>query len=102
MCTTIADRQAIFGSAKGPKGWFALDHVYVGYDHPTHAPFEHAVKIDFVNETAGPAARVAVELNRESARALVASLLGALMAADAYEDADERVLAPSSPVSKHG
>ena len=85
MCTTIADKRAVTGSGKGPQGWFALDHAYVGYDHPTHAPFEHAVNIDFVNEAAGPGARVAVELSRDSARALAVSLLATLDAADAYE-----------------
>jgi hypothetical protein len=87
MCTTIAHKQVITGSGKGPQGWFVLDHAYVGYDHPTHAPFEHALSIDFVSEAAGAGARVAVELSRESARALTASLLAALDAADAYENA---------------
>jgi hypothetical protein len=85
MCTTIADKAEIAGSGKGPHGWFTLDHVYVGYDHPTHAPYEHAVSIDFVNEAAGPGARVAVELTRESARAVATRLLAAVDAADAYE-----------------
>ena len=85
MCTTIAQKQAISGSGKGPHGWFALDHAYVGYDHPTHAPFEHALSIDFVSEAEGTGARVAVELSRDSARALIAALLAAMAAADAYE-----------------
>lgn len=85
MCTTIADRTEVSGSGKGPRGWFALDHAYVGYDHPAHAQLEHAVSIDFVNEAAGPGARVAVELTRESARALAAQLLATIEQADAYE-----------------
>ena len=88
MCTTIAHKQAVAGSGKGSQGWFALDHAYVGYDHPTHAPFEHSLNIDFVSEAAGPGARVAVELSRESARALAACLLEALDAADVYESTD--------------
>ncbi len=85
MCTTIAEKVAISGSGKGPRGWFALDHVYLSYDHPFHAPLDHAVSLDFVNEAARPGARVAVELTRESARELASRLLATLEQADAYE-----------------
>jgi hypothetical protein len=64
MCTTIAEKAPIAGSAKGPRGWFPFAEVYVAYDHPFHAPLEHAVGLDFVNEAAGPGARVAVEIDR--------------------------------------
>lgn len=84
MCTTIANHAPVTGSGKGPQGWFRLDRVHVGYDHPFHAPLEHAVNIDFVDATAGT--RVAVELSRDSARALVTQLLSTLEQADAYED----------------
>ena len=86
MCTTIAGKAAVSGSGKGPGGWFALDQAYVGYDHPFHAPFEHALSLDFVNEATGPSARVAVELSRESARDLANRILAALDQADAYEE----------------
>jgi hypothetical protein len=39
---------------------------------------EHALNIDFVNEAAGPGARVAVELSPESARELVKAITAAL------------------------
>lgn len=83
MCTTISQKTAVSGSGKGPTGWFALDHVYLGYDHPYHAPVEHSVNIDFVNEATN--SRVAVELTRESARELAALLQHTLAQADAYE-----------------
>jgi hypothetical protein len=83
MCTTIAEKAAIAGSGKGPKGWFPLAEVYVAYDHPYHARLEHALMLDFVNEAAG--LRVAVELTRESARDLAHRILAALDEADAYE-----------------
>lgn len=86
MCTTIADRTAVAGSGKGASGWFAVDQVYVGYDHPYHAPLEHALSLDFVNEAAGPGSRVAVELDRESARTLAHRILATLDKADAYEE----------------
>ena len=47
------------------------------------APFEHALNIDFVNESLGPGARVAVELSAEAARALVATISAVLERADA-------------------
>jgi hypothetical protein len=83
MCTTISHQAAISGSGKGPRGWFKLDHVNVGYDHPFHAPLEHAVNIDFVDESAGT--RVAVELTRSSAREVATRILATLDEAEAYE-----------------
>jgi len=78
MCTMITEKALISGSAKGAAGWFTLDHAYVSYDHPYHAPLEHALNIDFVNESQGPGARVAVELTRESAEQLVVAIQAAL------------------------
>lgn len=85
MCTTITHTAAISGSGKGGNGWFTLDQACVGYDHPYHAPQEHAVLLDFVNQTAGPSARIAVELTHESARHLATQILATLEEADAYE-----------------
>jgi hypothetical protein len=85
MCTTINNRVPIRASAKGPDGWFAADHAYVGYDHPFHIDLEHAVSLDVVDESGGPAARVAVELSREAARALALQILATLDEADRYE-----------------
>ena len=70
MCTYIIEKAAITGSGKGPQGWFSLNQANVYYDHPVHAPMDHALTIDFVNEAKGPGARVAVELSPESARSL--------------------------------
>ncbi len=78
MCTMITTQAKIEGSGKGASGWFDLREVNVSYDHPFQLPLEHALNIDFVNEAAGPGARVAVELTPESARALVQAILVAL------------------------
>ncbi len=78
MCTMIANQTKISGSGRGAKGWFTLHELDVSYDHPFHAPFEHALNIDFVNEEEGPGARVAVELSPESARQLVRAILATL------------------------
>ena len=71
MCTMIAEQAGITGSGKGTPGWIKVNKVNVSYDHPTHMTIEHALNIDFVNESQGLGARVAVELTRESARQLV-------------------------------
>ena len=78
MCTGIVEKAEVKGSDKGPNGWFKLEEVNVSYDHPTDAPLEKALNIDFVNDKMGLAARVAVELSPESARKLVDAILSAL------------------------
>jgi hypothetical protein len=81
MCTMIAVQVKIDGCGKGANGtsdWFTLREADISYDHPFQASFEHALNIDFVNESLGPGARVAVELSVESARALVASIQAVL------------------------
>ncbi len=78
MCTMIVEKAQISGSGKGTQGWFKLSQVNVSYDHPFHAPLDHALNIDFVNAGEGPGARVAVELDAESARRLVRSIEAAL------------------------
>lgn len=83
MCTMIVEKINVNGSGKGTSGWFQLQQVNVSYDHPFHAPFEHALNIDFVNESMGPAARVAVELSEQGARELVKTILAVLDQAEA-------------------
>jgi hypothetical protein len=85
VCTTIAEKVPLSGSGKGADGWFELTDLYVTYDHPFHAPHEHALSVSFVNEAAG--GRVAVELDRANARVLVDRLLAALERADQVEGA---------------
>ena len=78
MCSYIIEKVAVAGSAKGANGWMRIDTANVYYDHPYHAPFDHALNIDFVCEADGGRERVAVELSAESARALVEKILAAL------------------------
>ena len=82
MCTGIVETAQVSGSGKGPQGWFSLEQVNVSYDHPSDAPLEHALNIDFVNPEMGPGARVAVELDAESAKKLVQAILAALSQAE--------------------
>jgi hypothetical protein len=83
MCTYITEKAEMFGSAKGPQGWFRIDMANVYFDHPFHAPLEHSLNIDFVNEAAGSPTRVAVEISAESARLLVDKILAALASGEA-------------------
>ena len=78
MCTWITERTPVSGSAKGPQGWFQLNQANVYFDHPHHAPLDHALIIDFVETPDEVGNRVAVELTEDSARSLVASILAAL------------------------
>ena len=83
MCTMIVEKIKIDGSGKGTSGWFELKEANVSFDHPFNAPLEHALNIDFVNESMGTSARVAVELSEEAARELVRSILAVLDRAEA-------------------
>ncbi len=94
MCSYIVEKAKLLGSAKGPSGWIAVDTANIYYDHPYHAPLDHALNIDFVNEADGGRERVAVELSAESARALVDKILAALERGEA-EHAHSR--APAIP-----
>jgi Family of unknown function (DUF6295) len=78
MCSYIVDKAKLLGSAKGPNGWMRIDTANVYYDHPFHAPLDHALGIDFINEAEGGRERVAVELSAQSARELVDKILAAL------------------------
>jgi hypothetical protein len=81
MCTYRTERVAVAGSAKGPAGWFPVRLATVYFDHPQHTAADHTLNIDFLNSAEGPSARVAVELDEVSARALAAAIHTALAAA---------------------
>jgi len=79
----IVEKINMDGSARGTSGWFHVEQANVSYDHPFNAPMEHALNIDFVNESMGPSARVAVELSADAARELVKTILAVLDQAEA-------------------
>jgi hypothetical protein len=83
MCSYIVEKAALFGSAKGPKGWMQIDTANVYFDHPYHAPLDHALGIDFICEAEGGRDRVAIEISAESARELVKKILAALASGEA-------------------
>jgi hypothetical protein len=78
VCTYVTEKFEVVGSGKGASGWFELRETMVYFDHPVHAPVEHSLNIDFLNTARGPAARVAVELDAASARALAEAILSTL------------------------
>ncbi len=82
MCTMIVRKVPLAGFGKGADGWFDMSRANVSWDHPFHAPEEHALNIDFVNEAYGPSARVAVELSVEGARQLVETIQAVLAEAE--------------------
>ena len=83
MCTMIAEKIKVDGSGRGAQGWFTLNQADVSFDHPFHAPYEYTLNLDFVNESLGPSARVAVELSESAARELVRTILSVLNEAEA-------------------
>jgi hypothetical protein len=82
MCTYATVRVPVTGSAKGPgSGWFSATDATVYFDHPIHAMAGHTLNIDVAAPAKGPAARVALELTADSARALVDAIQAALASA---------------------
>jgi len=79
----IVEKIRVDGSGKGTQGWFKLEAANISFDHPFNAPLEHALNIDFVNESMGPSTRVAVELSEGAARELVKTILAVLDQAEA-------------------
>jgi hypothetical protein len=78
MCTYSTEHAQVIGSAKGRNGWFSLSDATVYFDHPVHAAAGHTLNIDFADQSAGPAGRLALELTAASARELVAAIERAL------------------------
>jgi hypothetical protein len=83
MCSNITEKLSVRGSGKGRPDWFRFSDAVVYFDHPVHAAGEHTLNIDFLDPQAGPAARVAVELDADSARALAEHILSTLDTASA-------------------
>jgi hypothetical protein len=83
VCTYQTTQLAVRGSGKGADGWFALSEATVYVDHPVHAADAHTVNVDLRNGALGPSARVALELDAASARALAGAIVSALEGAPA-------------------
>ena len=80
MCTYVTETLPVRGSAKGQgsDGWLRVTDATVYFDHPAHALADHTLNVDLRRPADGPSARVAVELEAESARALAHAILKVL------------------------
>jgi len=78
MCTYHTASVELAASAKTPEGWTSMTSAIVYFDHPVHFNATHALMIDVMNIAKGPAARVALELDPKSARALANAILTTL------------------------
>jgi len=83
MCTSITETTVINGAGKGAAGWFPVTRATVSFDHATHSGAEHALLLDFANYDLGPAARVGLEMDLASGRALLERLRATIEAAEA-------------------
>ena len=83
MCTYRTTTLAVRGSGKGAGGWFPVSDATVYFDHPVHASGDHTLNVDLINPSRGAGARVAVELDPGSARALAEAILETLDGAPA-------------------
>ena len=108
MCTSIVEIAPASGMAKGPDEWFDVTHSVVAYDHARHALLADVITIDFINQGLPPAARAAVELTLDAAKALAAALAKAIAEAEVeeaersqgIERARLAALVPVAPVSR--
>lgn len=75
MCSYVTETLPVAGSAKGADGWFRATDASVYFDHPVHALADHTLNVDVRRPEAGPAARVALELDPASARELALAIL---------------------------
>jgi hypothetical protein len=80
MCIHATELLPLRGSAKGGGSWFAVTDASVYVDHPVHAPGLHTLNVDLRNPALGPSARLALELDAASARALAVAIVTTLEA----------------------
>jgi hypothetical protein len=78
VCTYQTTSVDVRGSGKGAEGWFNVSTATVYFDHPVHASADHTLNIDLLNPERGPASRVAMELDPDSARSLAEAILHTL------------------------
>jgi hypothetical protein len=82
MCTNIATKTPVTGSAKTASGWIRVNQATLSFDHANHTWVEHALRIDFLDPDNESAGRFAVELDLPSGRALLRRLQEVISAAD--------------------
>lgn len=83
MCTYQQVSTQLRGSGKGPAEWISVTEASVYLDHPVHAKCAHTLNVDLINPGLGASARVALELEPETAHQLATAILTALKEAPA-------------------
>ena len=78
MCTYQTETLSVRASAKTARGWENMTDASVYFDHPVHFMADHALMIDVLGQRSGEVARVGLEMDAASARALAEAILRAL------------------------
>ena len=82
MCTNIATKVRIAGSAKARDRWYAVDEAVIGFDHASQVWAEHALRLDVYASGDESAGHVALEVDLASAKRLLAQLAEVIDAAE--------------------
>ncbi len=82
MCTNIATKVSIAGSAKTDAGWFAVDDVCMSYDHASVLSAEHALRLDVFERAGAGRGHFALEIDFASGKRLLAELAEVIAAAE--------------------
>jgi hypothetical protein len=82
MCTNIATKVEIAGSAKTRAGWFQVDQACVGFDHASQVWAEHALRVDLFDSRVSNGEHVALEIDLASGKRLLAELAEVIAAAE--------------------
>jgi hypothetical protein len=80
MCSYVVERTSVTGSAKAGGTWMPITTAVVAVDHPSNAPLDHALIVDFTRDGRPMSERVALELSVASARELITCMEAALEA----------------------
>ena len=78
MCTYMTQTTEVRGSGYTGGDWIDIHKAIVAFDHPSEAPLEHALCIDFRSDGAVASAHITVELDDSSARRLAEAILATL------------------------
>lgn len=78
MCSNLSFTAEVTATGYAKGDWIDVTTAVVSFDHSARLDVEHALCIDFRSGGGDPSARVAVELDAESARRLAQSILTTL------------------------
>ena len=82
MCTNIATKVRIAGSAKARDRWFPVNEAIIAFDHASQVWAEHALRVDLFASGDGSAEHIALEVDLVSGKRLLAQLAEVIDAAE--------------------